>query len=37
MSQNLISLSLSDNDLTDIDAALKILEDRFAGFLVLTP
>ena len=37
MSQHLISLSLSDNDLTDIDAALKILEGRFAGFLVLTP
>ncbi|WP_426994272.1 hypothetical protein [Methylomonas sp. CM2] len=37
MNQHLISLSLSDNDLADIDAALKILEDRFAGFLVLTP
>ncbi|MBD9355967.1 hypothetical protein [Methylomonas albis] len=37
MSQNLISLTLSDNDLTDIDAALKTLEDRFAGFLVLSP
>lgn len=37
MSQHLISLTLSDNDLRDIDAALKTLEDRFAGFLVLTP
>lgn len=37
MSQHLISLSLSDNDLADIDAALTTLEDRFASFLVLTP
>ena len=37
MSQHLISLTLSDNDLIEIDAALKTLEDHFAGFLVLSP
>lgn len=35
MSQHLISLTVSDNDLTEIDTALKTLENRFANFLTL--
>ena len=37
MSQNLISLTLSDADLLVIDEALSILETRFRGLLSLQP
>lgn len=37
MSQNLISLNLDDNVLSEIDAALTILENHFSGFLKLSP
>lgn len=36
MSQNLISLNLTDSDLAEIDAALSTLEGHFASFLNLT-
>lgn len=37
MSQNLITLNLSDNDYQEIDAALTTLEQHFTGFLKLSP
>lgn len=37
MSQNLITLSLSDSAFAEIDAALTTLEQHFAGFLKLSP
>lgn len=37
MSQNLISLNLTDNALAEIDAALNTLENHFAGFANLSP
>jgi hypothetical protein len=36
MAQNLVSLKLSDADLTAIDAALATLEQKFAGLIGLT-
>ncbi len=36
MSQNLISLNLTDSALAEIDAALNTLESHFAGFLNLS-
>jgi len=36
MSQNLISLQLSTTDLAAVDAALKTLEDKFAGLIDLS-
>lgn len=36
MSQNLISLQLSAADLTAVDAALKTLEEKFAGLIDLS-
>jgi hypothetical protein len=37
MSQNLITLNLSDSAFNEIDAALTTLEQHFAGFLKLSP
>lgn len=36
MSQNLISLTFTDNDLSEIDAALTTLENHFVGFANLS-
>lgn len=37
MSQNLITLNLSDSAFNEIDAALTTLENHFTGFLKLSP
>lgn len=37
MTQNLISISFTDSALTEIDAALSVLENHFSGFLNLSP
>ncbi|NJA06821.1 hypothetical protein HC024_13980 [Methylococcaceae bacterium WWC4] len=37
MTQNLISISFTDNALAEIDAALSVLENHFSGFLSLSP
>lgn len=37
MSQNLITLNLSDSSFNEIDAALATLEQHFSGFLKLSP
>ena len=37
MSQNLVSLDTLQADLPDIDAALAVLEQKFSGFLSLSP
>ncbi|OAI20544.1 MULTISPECIES: hypothetical protein [Methylomonas] len=37
MNQNLISINFTDSALAEIDAALSVLENHFAGFLSLSP